>query len=147
MGLFSNNYAPGFGASGPAQMAIGQQAMAPNVPFQPVPVNRSVGTVPSIQAAMSMPMAPNSELFLFVENSDVFCMKKSDANGRIYPVEIYDYKQRVTENQPTAPVSATQYATKDEVRQILHEELAPILKQFQNGNRNKVQNKEVTKNV
>jgi hypothetical protein len=124
-----------------------QTSAVPNMLVQQVPVNRSVGSVPSIQAAMSMPMAPNSELFLFVENSDVFCMKKSDANGRIYPLEIYDYKQRVEEVQPAESPSSTQYATKDDVRQILHEELSPFLKQFQNGNRNKLQSKEVSKNV
>lgn len=132
MPLFNNNNAPGFGAGGPMsvpQMSTVQQmphAMPTAGPSQ-IPTNKSVGNVPNIQVALSMPMAPNTDLILFDDNADVFYRKRSDISGRIYPLEIYDYSMRKDGNTQqelkSTTVSYPEYATKDDVRQIVKEEL------------------------
>lgn len=53
--------------------------------------------VANAQAAEAYPMAPGSFVRLWDSNEPVFYEKRSDINGRLFPMEIYEYKKRVFE--------------------------------------------------
>lgn len=54
--------------------------------------------VSNYQAAEAYPVAPNSFVRLWDSNANCFYEKRADASGRLYPIEIYEYKKKVTQN-------------------------------------------------
>ena len=76
------------------------------------------------QSAKSYPVAPGNQVLLFDSDESVFYIKKADQSGRPLPLEIYDFKRReTTDVLPDAKVSYAEFATKEDVRTIIKEEL------------------------
>lgn len=89
-----------------------------NVPYQAMPQNNGTQNVYNVpqsnfqaderiwvaneQAAECYFVAANSMVRLWDSNKNVFYVKKADATGRLYPMEIYEYRkieQRRTTNE------------------------------------------------
>ena len=106
----------------------GQNVTTPYVapqsyPTTQVPLNTFVW-VQGEQAAKSYPVAPGNQVLLFDSDESVFYIKKADQSGRPLPLEIYDFKKRETaEVLPDAKISYVEFATKEDVRTIIKEEL------------------------
>ncbi len=76
------------------------------------------------QAAKSYPVAPGNRVLIFDSENPVFYIKMADQTGRPLPLEIYDFKKReATEVIPAMTVTYPDFATKDDVRTIIKEEL------------------------
>lgn len=76
------------------------------------------------QAAKSYPVAPGSKLLIFDSESPTFYIKMADQAGRPLPLEIYDFKKRESVDVlPESKVNYEDFATKDDVRTIIKEEL------------------------
>lgn len=76
------------------------------------------------QSAKSYPVAPGNQVLLFDSDDSVFYIKKADASGRPMPLEIYDFKKRESiDVLPEATVNYVDFATKEDVRKIIKEEL------------------------
>lgn len=88
------------------------------------------------QAAKSYPVAPGSQVLLFDSENPVFYVKSADSTGKPLPLEIYDFhKRESTEILPDAKVSLDDFATKDDVRTIIKEELAALKSPYRPKNK------------
>lgn len=95
------------------------------------------------QAAKSYPIAPGGQVLMFDSDETVFYIKKADQSGRPLPLEIYDFKKREEKDAlPAVTVAYPEFATKDDVRSIIKEELESF-----RSNQHKSKNKEVNKNA
>lgn len=94
------------------------------------------------QAAKSYPVAPGNQVLLFDSDDSVFYIKKADQTGRPLPLEVYEFRKKEdNEVMPTTTVVYPEYATKDDVRNIIREELASF--KSYNGKHYSPKNKEV----
>lgn len=98
----------------------------PYNPYSSIPVTNSntFVWVQGEQAAKSYPVAPGNQVLLFDSEDSVFYIKKTDQTGRPLPLEIYDFKKRESvETLPDASITYVDFATKEDVRNIIKEEL------------------------
>lgn len=94
-------------------MAPMPQQMPPQMPQVPA-VQEDTLYVPNEQAAEAYLMAPNSFVRLWDANQQVFYVKRTDAQGRPYPMEKYTY-QKATEQPVEEPKDLTaQFVTREE---------------------------------
>ena len=92
-----------------------RQAM-PQMPQMPqmAPVQEETLYVPNEQAAEAYLMAPNSFVRLWDANQQVFYEKRTDPQGRPFPMEKYTYT-KATEAPQSEPVDLTkQFVTREE---------------------------------
>lgn len=104
------------------------------------------------QTAKAYTMPPNCIAMLFDGDEKTFFIKRTDSIGRAYPLEIYDYSQRESKTaQPVQEESAAPevvYATPDDVRNIVREELSAFSEKLPNFKHKPQQNKkEVSDNA
>ena len=94
-----------------------QQPMGYRQPMpqqMPPAVQEDTLYVPNEQAAEAYLMAPNSYVRLWDANQPVFYVKRTDAQGRPYPMEKYTY-QKATETPAEEPKDLTaQFVTREE---------------------------------
>ena len=91
-------------------MAPMPQQMPPQVPA----VQEDTLYVPNEQAAEAYLMAPNSYVRLWDANQPIFYVKRTDAQGRPYPMEKYTY-QKAAERPVEEPKDLTaQFVTREE---------------------------------
>lgn len=94
-------------------MAPMPQQMPPQMPQVPA-VQEDTLYVPNEQAAEAYLMAPNSFVRLWDANQPIFYVKRTDAQGRPYPMERYTY-QKATEQPVEEPKDLTaQFVTREE---------------------------------
>lgn len=87
--------------------------------------NNTFVWVQGLEAAKAYPVAPGNQVLLFDSDAPVFYIKHADQTGRPLPLEIYDFKKRESvETLPDVKVTYTDFATKDDVRAIIREELS-----------------------
>ena len=88
------------------------------------------------QAAKSYPVAPGGQVLLFDSENPVFYVKSADQTGKPLPLEIYDFhKRESTEILPDVKMSLDDFATKDDVRSIIKEELASLKSSYRPKNK------------
>lgn len=66
-------------------------------PIQQSPTQDERIWVSSYQAAESYLVAPNSSVRLWDSSKPCFYEKRADASGRLFPIEIYEYKKKTQE--------------------------------------------------
>lgn len=91
-----------------------RQQMAPQMPPQVPAVQEDTLYVPNEQAAEAYLMAPNSYVRLWDANQPVFYVKKTDAQGRPYPMEKYTYQKATEQPVEESKDLAVQFVTREE---------------------------------
>ena len=110
-------YNNGFNYYQPMRQMMPQQ-MAPQMPQQ-MPVQEETLYVPNEQAAEAYLMAPNSFVRLWDANQPVFYERRTDPQGRPFPMEKYTYSKATN-----APVSepkdlTAQFVTREEFNALI----------------------------
>lgn len=100
-----------------------QPMMVPNYrqPMAPMPQQmpqEETLYVPNEQAAESYLMAPNSFVRLWDANNQIFYEKRTDPQGRPYPMEKYEFRKVTTAPEPAADLSQ-QFVTRKEFEELM----------------------------
>lgn len=84
------------------------------------------------QAARSYPVAPGATVLMMDSDASTFYIKKADASGRPFPLEIYDFVRR-DETPATAAGTNQNFVKMEELDGIIEEKV----KKFLSANKNK----------
>lgn len=96
------------------QMPIQQM---PTMPQQMMSQQEEILYVPNEQAAESYLMAPNSFVRLWDANQQVFYERRTDPQGRPFPMEKYEYR-RITEKSEPKDMKG-EFVTRQEFEALL----------------------------
>ena len=98
-----------------------QQMMQPQMMQQPMPqmVQEETLYVPNEQAAEAYLMAPNSFVRLWDANQPVFYEKRTDPQGRPFPMEKYTYTKATNAPVSEAPDLTAQFVTREEFNALI----------------------------
>jgi len=113
---------------------------APNsINFQPTQTQQpnTFVWVSGEQAARSYPIAPGATVLMMDSEAQTFYIKKADASGRPFPLEIYDFAPRAAQQQ-TAPQAESNFVKMEDIDRIVEEKVNAALA---NRNKNKGGNK------
>lgn len=103
------------------------------VSFSASPQNTFVW-VSGEQAARSYPVAPGATVLMMDSDASTFYIKKADASGKPFPLEIYDFVRR--DETPAAAAGANQNFVKmEELDGIIEEKVKAILSANKNKNK------------
>lgn len=89
------------------------------------------------QAARSYPIAPGATVLMMDSEAQTFYIKKADASGRPFPLEIYDFAPRAMQQQ-AAPQTESNFVKMEDIDRIVEEKVNAALT---NRNKNKGGNK------
>lgn len=89
------------------------------------------------QAARSYPIAPGATVLMMDSEAQTFYIKKADASGRPFPLEIYDFAPRAMQQQ-SAPQVESNFVKMEDIDRIVEEKVNAALA---NRNKNKGGNK------
>ena len=89
----------------------------PAMPQQMMPQQEETLYVPNEQAAESYLMAPNSFVRLWDANQQVFYEKRTDPQGRPFPMEKYTYAKAV--EKPVENDFKSQFVTREEFEALV----------------------------
>lgn len=89
------------------------------------------------QAARSYPIAPGATVLMMDSEAQTFYIKKADASGRPFPLEIYDFAPRAAQQQ-LSPQAESNFVKMEDIDRIVEEKVNAA---FANRNKNKGGNK------
>ena len=102
-----------------------QPVMMPTMQGQAAPTDSGFIWVQGEAAARGYLVANGSRVLLLDADSDTFYIKEGGQDGRLFPLRIYDYKERTS--GPKASIAATQAAGGEYVTRKEFDELAAKL--------------------
>lgn len=129
---FPTNYQPVY--QYPQYTPVQQTQQQVQQQYQPAQSNTGLTWVQGEAAAKSFPVAPGSSVLLMDSEASVFYIRSTDTSGMPLPLRIFDYTERVQQQNAHSPVSMQQEPKFDLGNYVTREEFESRLSQLSQAN-------------